>query len=181
MAERELEALLADFDARALAAQVRLDAQRRHVEQFRQAVNDWILPLFERIATRLDESGHEAEISMGGDTNLGQPGVDPGHHVQLRVVPRPLPGLRVSRPLDRQPLLRVQLDAPDGSVRFWARDVSLDGRDVQVGYRNDHEGQPLGVALGDLSAEQVWQQVLETLDFALRESAQEDLFGTGRA
>ena len=178
MAEAELEALLAAFDARARDAQRQLDTQRRHVEQFRQMVNDWILPLFERIAGRLEQSGHEAEISMGGDASMAHPGVDPGHHVQLRVVPRPLPGLRVSRPLDRQPLLRLQLDAPDGVVRFWARDVSLDGRDVQVGYRNDAEGQPVGVPLGDLTPALVWEQTLETLDFALRESAQEDLFGS---
>jgi hypothetical protein len=180
MSEADLERLLAAFDARARAAQQRLEAQRRHVDQFRQAVNDWILPLFERIAARLESSGHEAEISMGGDASLTHPGVDPGHHVQLRVVPRPLPGLRVSRPLDRQPLLRLQLDAPEGVVRFWARDVSLDGRDVAVGYRNDAEGLPLGVPLDALDADLVWQQTLETLDFALRESAQEDLFTGSR-
>ena len=175
MGEADLDALLADFDVRARDAQLALDAQRRHAASFRQVVESWLSPLLEQVATRLERSGHEADVQLDAGLTLPEPAV-PSQHAELRFVPRALPGQRVVRPVDRQPLVRFQLDAVDGLVRVWARDVSLDGREVLVGYRNDDEGQPLGVPIAELDQAFVWKQVLDTVDFALRASAQEPLF-----
>ena len=70
----------------------------------------------------------------------------------------------------REPLLKVL-----HFMRAMELD-SLDGREVLVGYRNDDEGQPLGVPIAELDQAFVWKQVLDTVDFALRASAQEPLF-----
>lgn len=176
MSEADLEAVLADFDQRARDAQTRVDAQRRNVRRYREMLDAWILAQLEDIAARLDKSGHEAEVRSGGDLGVGRGDLDPGQFVQLRLVPRALPGQRLVRPTDRQPLVRFQLDAPEGVVQVWARDVSLDGRDVRVGFRNDETGQPLSVALEHMDPAFVWTHVLETVRFAMRESAQEELF-----
>lgn len=175
MGEEELEGLLADFDERARQAQRALDAQRRHAAAFRQVVEDWLGPLLERVATRLERSGHEADVQLDAGLTLPEPSI-PSQHAELRILPRALPGQRIVRPVDRQPLVRFQLDAAEGLVRVWARDVSLDGREVLVGYRNDDEGQPLGVPVAELTQDFVWRHVLDTIDFAMRESAQEPLF-----
>jgi len=175
MAEADLDELLSDFDERAREAQLALDAQRRHAAAFRQQVEAWLGPLLEQVATRLERSGHEADVQLDAGLTLPEPSV-PSQHAELRFIPRALPGQRVVRPMDRQPLVRFQLDAAEGLVRVWARDVSLDGREVLVGYRNDDEGQPVGVPVADVDQAFVWKHVLDTIDFALRESAQEPLF-----
>lgn len=176
MSEAELEAVLSDFDQRARDAQTRVDAQRRNVRRYRAMLDEWVVALLEDIAGRLDRSGHEAEVRSGGDLGVGRGDLDPGQYVQLRLVPRALPGQRLVRPADRQPLVRFQLDAPEGVVQVWARDVSLDGRDMRVGFRNDETGQPLSIALDHLDPDFIWSHVLETVRFAMRESAQEEMF-----
>lgn len=175
MGEVELEALLADFDDHVQRAQAGLDAQRRHAATFRTLVEDWLGPLLETVAGRLERSGHEAEVHLDAGLTMPEPAL-PTHHAELRFTPRALPGQRVVRPKDRQPLVRFQLDAVEGVVRVWARDVSLDGRDVLVGYRNDTDGMPLGIELSAFDQDQAWKHILETLSFALRDSAQESLF-----
>ncbi len=177
MSERDLESLLATYDERAKKAQIALDQQRAAAAQFKAAVDDWLRPLLDRVAARLEQSGHEAEVTV--ETSSAMPDAAMfSHHAELRILPRALPGQRAVRPADRQPLVRFQLDALDNVVRVWARDVSLDGRDVLVGYRNDDSGQPLGLALDALNADFVWRHVLITIGFAMRESAQEPLFPT---
>lgn len=175
MGEARLEALLDQFDERARDAQVALDAQRRHAARFREVVEEWLGEVLEQVATRLERSGHEADVQLDAGLTLPEPSV-PSQHAELRFLPRALPGQRIVRPIDGQPLVRFQLDALDGVVRVWARDVSLDGREVLVGYRNDEEGQPIGVPVGELDRDFVWKHVLDTIDFAMRESAQEPLF-----
>jgi hypothetical protein len=176
MAEEELEALLTDFDVRARHAQAQLDAQRRHLERFRSAAETWLMPLLHHIEQRLERSGHETEVSAGLEAGLTASEPDPSQHVQLRFIPRALPGQRIVRSAERQPLVRFQLDAPEGVVRVWVRDVSLDGREVRVGYRNGEDGAPLGIPVDALDEAFVWRHVLDTVDFALRQSAQEPLF-----
>ena len=141
----------------------------------RQVVEDWLGPLLESVASRLERSGHEADVQLDAGLTLPEPSV-PSQHAELRLLPRALPGQRIVRPMDRQPMVRFQLDAADGVVRVWARDVSLDGRDVLVGYRNDDEGQPISIPVEALNEAFVWRQVLDTVDFAMRASAQEPLF-----
>ncbi|MFK7931003.1 MAG: hypothetical protein AB8H79_22650 [Myxococcota bacterium] len=175
MSEVELEALLSDFDGQVRQAQANLDAQRRHAAGFRTLVENWLGGLLDRIAQRLERSGHEADVHLDAGLTVPEPAL-PTHHAELRITPRALPGQRVVRPKDRQPLVRFQLDATEGVVRVWARDVSLDGRDVRVGYRNDPDGMPMGVPLDAFDESVVWKHVLDTLGFALRQSAQEDLF-----
>jgi hypothetical protein len=131
--------------------------------------------LLRGVADRLERSGHEADVQLDAGLTLPEPAV-PTQHAELRVVPRAMPGHRRVRPIDRQPLVRFQLDPVDGVVRVWARDVSLDGREVLVGYRNDDEGQPIGVPVSALTPDFVWRHILDTLEFAMQESAQERLF-----
>lgn len=182
MSTLDLETLLADFDHRARSAQDRLEQQRQVLARFQDMARGQVFHTLSSMAARLERSGHEADVSLGHEVTSasasGTGGADPEtvHYVQLRLTPRAFPGQRVARAPDRYPLVRYQLDLDDGVVRIWARDVSLDGKDVEVGFRNDADGLPAGYALEALTPDVVRHHALLTIAFALRESAQTALF-----